>query len=94
MTYTYTRKAQVLHTEEAYRMFKEVSTKSSKKLRTLIREAVIKVYVEEKAKTKTAEAVDRLLSIPAVPAPGDYQEWESNPSCSGRNQFIYKGYFF
>jgi len=73
---TYTRKAQVLLTEEEYKTLEEVSARTRKKLGTLIREAVEKVYVEEKRKVERAEAVDRLLSLPAVPAPDDYQEWE------------------
>lgn len=73
---TYTRKAQVLLTEEEYKTLEEVSARTRKKLGTLIREAVEKVYVEEKRKAERAEAVDRLLSLPAVPAPDDYQEWE------------------
>jgi len=41
---------------------------------------VEKVYVEEKRKTQTTTAIDRLLSLPAVPAPDDYQEWEKEYS--------------
>lgn len=77
---TYTRKAQVLLTEEEYKTLEEVSARTRKKLGTLIREAVEKVYVEEKRKEQTATAVDRLLSLPAVPAPDDYQEWEKEYS--------------
>ncbi len=77
---TYTRKAQVLLTEEEYKTLEEVSARTKKKLGTLIREAVEKVYVEEKRKTQTATAVDRLLSLSAVPAPDDYQEWEKEYS--------------
>lgn len=77
---TYTKKAQVLLTEEEYRTLEEVSARTNKKLGTLIREAVEKVYVEEKRKAQVAEAVDRLLSLPAVPAPDDYGEWEKEYS--------------
>jgi len=41
---------------------------------------VEKVYVEEKRKAERAEAVARLLSLPPVPAPDDYQEWEKEYS--------------
>ncbi|MFV1950938.1 MAG: hypothetical protein ACC630_03105 [Nitrospinota bacterium] len=77
---TYTRKAQVLLTEEEYRILEEVSAKTKKKLGTLIREAIEKVYVEEKKKSQIAESVDRLLSLPPTPAPEDYQEWEKEYS--------------
>ena len=73
---TYTKKAQVLLTEEEYRTLEEVSRKTGKKLGTLIREAVEKVYVEERRRAEAAGAVERLLSLPAVPAPEDYEEWE------------------
>ena len=45
---TYTKKAQVLLTEEEYNALEEFAVKTKKKLGTLIREAVEKVYVKEK----------------------------------------------
>ncbi len=73
---TYTKKAQVLLTEEEYKILEEASTKTHKKLGTLIREAVERVYIEEKKRADIEESVDRLLSLPPVPAPEDYKEWE------------------
>lgn len=77
---TYSKKAQVLLTEEEYRILEEVSAKTHKKLSTLIREAVEKVYIEESKRAEILESVDRLLSLPPAPVPEDYNEWEKEYS--------------
>lgn len=76
----YTKKAQVLLTEEEYEALEELSARTKKKLGTLIREAVERVYVEEKKRTEIRDSVDRLLSLPPVPAPEDYERWEKKYS--------------
>lgn len=73
---TYTKKAQVLLTEAEYKALEEAAAKARKKLGTLIREAIEKVYIEEEKKSQIAASVDRLLSLPPVPGPENYQEWE------------------
>lgn len=73
---TYTRKAQVLLTEEEYKTLEDVSARTRKKLGTLIREAVEIVYVAERKRARIAGSIDRLLSLPPAPAPADYQRWE------------------
>lgn len=73
---TYTRKAQVLLTEKEYKTLEEFSAKTKKKLGTLIREAVDKVYVEEKRQAQIKDSIDNLLSLPPTPAPENYQQWE------------------
>ncbi len=77
---TYTKKAQVLFTEEQYKTLKDIAAKRHKKLGALIREAVEKMYIEKMRKKQTAEAVDKLLSLPPIPAPEDYQKWEKEYS--------------
>ena len=77
---TYSKKAQVLLTEEEYRILEEVSAKTHKKLSTLIREAVEKVYIEESKRAGIFESIDRLLSLPPTPVPKDYKEWEKEYS--------------
>lgn len=77
---TYTKKAQVLLTEEEYKTLEEVSANTHKKLGTLIREAIEKVYVEEKKKSLIKESIDRLLSLPQTPVPEDYEKWEKEYS--------------
>ncbi len=69
----YTRKAQVLLTEEEYKTLEEVSAKTRKKLGTLIREAVEIVYVAERKRARIVGSIDRLLSLPPAPVPTDYQ---------------------
>jgi len=77
---TYTKKAQVLLTEEEYKILEEFAVRTKKKLGTLIREAVEKVYVEEKKHARMKDSIDRLLSMPPAPAPEDYQQWEKEYS--------------
>ena len=77
---TYSKKAQVLLTEQQYDTLIELAQESGKKLGTLIREAIEVVYMEKKRKENTAEAVDRLLSLPKTPVPKDYQQWEKEYS--------------
>ena len=72
----YTRKAQVLLTEEEYKTLEEISARTRKKLGTLIREAVEIVYVAERKRARIAGSIDRLLSLPPAPAPADYHQWE------------------
>jgi hypothetical protein len=74
------KKAQVLLTEKQYRILKKIASKTHKKPGVLIREAVEKVYMAEDRKTKIAEAVDRLLSLPPTPMPDDYRQWEKEYS--------------
>ena len=76
----YTKKAQVLLTEEQFEVLQEIASKSHKKLGTLIREAIEKVYLEKKRKAQVAKSVDRLLSLPPTPVPDDYQKWEKEYS--------------
>lgn len=77
---TYTKKAQVLFTEEQFKILENIAAKRHKKLGTLIREAVEKVYIEKRRIAETANAIDKLLSLPPTPPPKDYQEWEKEYS--------------
>jgi len=73
----YSKKIQVLLTEDQYKAMEEISTKRKKKVGFLVREAVEEYYLKNKKKQEIADAVDRLLSLPEVPVPDDYQEWEA-----------------
>ncbi len=55
----------------------EIASRSHKKLGTLVREAIEEYHLKKNKQQKIAEAVDRLLSLPEVPAPEDYQKWEA-----------------
>jgi len=77
---TYAKKAQVLLTEEEYKTLEQIAARTQKKMSALIREAVEKVYIVESKKDRISASVDRLLSLPPVPAPKDYHEWEKEYS--------------
>ncbi|MGB9628156.1 MAG: hypothetical protein ACPL6D_05810 [Thermodesulfobacteriota bacterium] len=72
----YLKKIQVLLTEKQYNDLEEIASKQGKKLGTLVREAIEEYHLKKKKEQEIAEAVDRLLSLPEVPVPEDYQEWE------------------
>jgi hypothetical protein len=73
----YPKKIQVLLTAEQYKTLEEISRKRKKKLGSLVREAVEEYHLKKKKKQEIADAVDRLLSLPEIPAPEDYQKWEA-----------------
>jgi metal-responsive CopG/Arc/MetJ family transcriptional regulator len=73
----YSKKIQVLLTEQQYKALEEISAKRKKKLGSLVREAVEEYHLKKKKKQEIAEAVDRLLSLPEVPGPEDYHKWEA-----------------
>jgi metal-responsive CopG/Arc/MetJ family transcriptional regulator len=74
----YSKKVQVLLTEQQLKDLEEIASKNHKKLGTLVREAIEEYHLKKKKEQKIAEAVDRLLSLPEVPAPEDYQKWETD----------------
>jgi len=71
------KKIQVLLTESQYKSLEEISSQRKKKLGFLVREAIEEYHLKAKKKKEIEEAVDRLLSLPEVPVPDDYQEWEA-----------------
>ena len=73
----YLKKVQVLLTEQQLKDLEEIASKNNKKLGTLVREAIEEYHLKKKKKQDIAEAVDRLLSLPEVPGPEDYQKWEA-----------------
>jgi len=73
----YLKKIQVLLTEQQFKDLEEIASKNHKKLGTLVREAIEEYHLKNKKQREIAEAVDRLLSLPEVPAPDDYQKWEA-----------------
>jgi len=73
----YSKKVQVLLTEQQLKDLEDIASKNHKKLGTLVREAIEEYHLKKKKQQEVAEAVDRLLSLPEVPAPEDYQKWEA-----------------
>ncbi len=72
----YSKKIQVLLTENQYKDLEEISSRRKKKLGFLVREAIEEYHLKKKKKREIAEAVDRLLSLPPVPAPESWEEFE------------------
>jgi hypothetical protein len=73
----YSKKVQVLLTEQQLKDLEEIASKNHKKLGALVREAIEEYHLKKKKQQEIADAVDRLLSLPEVPAPEDYQKWEA-----------------
>ncbi len=72
----YTKRAQVLFTEEQYRELTLIAREQSMALGALLREAVVQVYLRQRRKQQKAEAVRGLLALQETEPPADYQEWE------------------
>ncbi len=72
----YSKKVQVLLTEQQLKELEEIASKDHKKLGALVREAIEEYHLKKSKKQKIAEAVDRLLSLPEVPAPENWEEFE------------------
>jgi len=73
----YCNKVQVLLTDQQLKDLQEIALKNNKKLGTLVREAIEDYHLKKNRQQRIAEAVDRLLSLPEVPVPEDYQKWEA-----------------
>ena len=72
----YLKKVQVLLTEQQLKDLEEIASMNHKKLGTLVREAIEEYYLKTKKKREIAEAVDRLLSLPEVSAPENWEDFE------------------
>lgn len=75
----YTKKVQVLLTEEQYQYLLQIAEKEHKKIGALIREVVERTYLADRQREKTRRAATELLKLAeqaGVEAPKDYHEWE------------------
>jgi hypothetical protein len=72
----YQKKIQVLLTEEQFRDLSQIAARQKKKLGTLVREAIEEYHLKQAKQRRIAEAVDRLLALPEVPAPEDWEQFE------------------
>lgn len=80
---TYTKKAQVLFTEEQFNELQKIAKKEHKKVSTLIREAVEGACLEKARAHNIRKAANRILTLSKenpVEVPQDYQEWEKEYS--------------
>jgi metal-responsive CopG/Arc/MetJ family transcriptional regulator len=72
----YLKKVQVLLTEQQLKDLEEIAKKNHKKLGTLVREAIEEYHLKKKKQQDIVEGVDRLLSLPEVPAPENWEDFE------------------
>jgi hypothetical protein len=72
----YTKKAQVLFTDQQYRDLLQIAEQEHRPLGTLLRGAAEQVYLKKKRAREKAQAVKELLSLKETDVPDDYQEWE------------------
>lgn len=72
----YSKKVQVLLTDRQLKELEEIASRNHKKLGTLVREAIEEYHLKKNKQHKIAEAVDRLLSLPEVSAPENWEEFE------------------
>jgi hypothetical protein len=73
----YEKKIQVLLTEEQFRSLEEIASCRGEKLGALVREAIVEYHLKQAKERRIADAVDKLLALPEVPVPENYQEWEA-----------------
>ncbi|MBN1904887.1 MAG: hypothetical protein JW927_07305 [Deltaproteobacteria bacterium] len=72
----YSKKIQVLLTEEQFQDLAEIADQRKKKLGVIVREAIEVYYLKKANQRKVSKAVDNLLEMPEMPVPENYQEWE------------------
>ena len=73
----YSKKVQVLLTEEQFRDLAQIAKEQDKKLGVLVREAIEECHLKRARQQAIAKAADQLLSMPEQPVPESYQQWES-----------------
>jgi hypothetical protein len=72
----YMKKVQVLLTDQQFKGLEEIASRNHKKLGTLVREAIEEYHLKKDKQKKIAEAVDRLLSLPEVLIPENWEDFE------------------
>ena len=76
----YTKKVQVLLTEEQYRDLVHIAVKEHKKIGVVVREALEQTCLHKRRAQEKAEVIRALLSAEPADAPEDYHEWEEEYS--------------
>ncbi|MBN1626967.1 MAG: hypothetical protein JW944_10630 [Deltaproteobacteria bacterium] len=72
----YNKKIQVLLTDDQFRDLVDIAEQNKKKLGVLVREAVEEYHLKEVNRLRISNAVDRLLALPEVQAPEDWEKYE------------------
>jgi hypothetical protein len=73
----YSKKIQVLLTEEQFHAIINIADQRKKKLGVIVREAIEVHYLKKANQRKVSKAVNDLLELPEMPVPENYQEWEA-----------------
>ena len=79
----YSRKAQVLFTEEQFNELQTIAKKKHKKISALIREAVEEVFLKKERSRQVRNAADKLLFLAEknpIDIPFNHEEWEEEYS--------------
>mgnify|MGYP005638282007 CR=1 FL=1 len=63
-------------TEEQFRALDEIAAQQEKKIGTLAREAIEEYFLKKAKQDRIAEAANRILSLPEVPALEDWEQFE------------------
>ena len=80
---TYSRKAQVLFTEEQFNELHAIVNRNNIKFSALIREAVEETYLKKERSRQVRNAADKLLCLAEknpVDIPFNHEEWEEEYS--------------
>jgi hypothetical protein len=72
----YSKKVQVLLTEEQYRELVALAAREHKKIGVVVREALEQTCLRKTRTREKAAAIRELLSMEPIDVPEDYQEWE------------------
>ena len=73
----YSKKIQVLLSEEQFRNLEKIAAHRKEKLSALVREAIEEYHLKKAKQRRIADAVNKLPALPEAPVPENYQEWEA-----------------
>lgn len=76
----YTKRVQVLLTEEQYRDLADIAARERKKVGVVVREALEQNCLRKPRAQEKAEAMRALLAAEPTDAPEDYHKWEEEYS--------------
>jgi hypothetical protein len=79
----YTKKVQVLLTEEQYSQLAAIAAKEHKKIGVVVREALEQTCLANQQRERIRQAATKLLELAKTAdaePPGDYHEWEEEYS--------------
>jgi len=69
------RRVQVTLDARSYATVSRIARREGRKLAAVVREAVEQYYVAPETRQRQLDAVDRLVAMEPLPAPGSLSEW-------------------